>query len=245
MKQTGGENNCLVLGGACELALSLAPMLAAKGIHPVMTWRNSAGRERIESHLADLPGQYETMHLDLGDHRSFDDLASRPFAYLVDFAHSHYESFVSAADGEEISRYFAENIAARAVILKHVTRMMLTKKQGRLVYVSSSAVERPAPGQGFYAAAKAAAEALYRNCGLELGRRGITSVVLRAGYVDAGRGRAFLQDRPEAVKQIPVERPLTVQEVGETILFLLSPAACGINASVLTMDGGLSAGKKL
>jgi 3-oxoacyl-[acyl-carrier protein] reductase len=245
MKQTDKENNCLVMGGTCDLALSLAPMLMAKGIRPVMTWRDHTGRERIVSHLKDWQGQYETMRLDLNDIRSLEDLIPRTFACLVDFAHGHYESFVSGADLERIGSYFAENVASRAILLKHVTRMMMAGKQGRLVYVSSSAAERPALGQGFYGAAKRASETLYQSCGLELGKRGITSVVLRIGYVDAGRGRFFLQDRPEAVKQIPVERPLTAREVGETILFLLSPAACGINASILTMDGGMSAGKTI
>ena len=239
------ENNCLVLGGTCDLALSLAPMLLATGIRPVMTWRSAAGRERIESHLVNWQGQYETTHLDLSNTASFDGFIPRIFDYLVDFAHGHYESFVSGADTERIGHYFAENIAARAVLLKHITRMMITRKQGRLVYVSSSAAERPAPGQGFYGAAKRASEALYQNCGLELGKRGITSVILRIGYVDAGRGRVFLQNRPEALRQIPVERPITAQEVGETVLFLLSHGARGINASVLTMDGGMSSGKMI
>ena len=238
-------NNCLVLGGTCDLALSLAPLLIAKGIRPVMTWRSAAGRERIESHLTDWHRQYETIRLDLSDTGSFANVIPQTFAALVDFAHGHYESFVAGADAEQISRYFAENITGRAVFLRQITRMMMTRKQGRLVYVSSSAAERPAPGQGFYSAAKRAGEALYQNCGLELGKRGVTSVILRIGYADAGRGRVFLQNRPEARQQIPMERPLTAREVGETILFLLSPAACGINASVLTMDGGLSAGKMI
>ncbi|MDR2861566.1 MAG: SDR family oxidoreductase, partial [Syntrophobacterales bacterium] len=231
MKQAGGENSCLILGGTCELALSLAPMLMAEGIRPVMTWRNSAGQERIVSHLTNWQGQYETVHLDLSDSRSFTDIIPRAFDCLVDFAHGHYESLVSSADMERVGHYFAENVTARAVLLQYVTRMMLTRKKGRLVYVSSSAAERPAAGQGFYGAAKRASEALYQNCGLELGKRGITAAILRIGYVDAGRGRVFLREKPEAIKQIPVERPLTVQEVAEAILFLLSPGAYGINAS--------------
>jgi 3-oxoacyl-[acyl-carrier protein] reductase len=66
------------------------------------------------------------------------------FNYLVDFAHGNYESFVSSADVERIGHYFAENVTARAVFLKYITRMMVARKRGRLVYISSSAAERPA-----------------------------------------------------------------------------------------------------
>ena len=80
--------------------------------------------------------------------------------------------------------------------------------------------------------------------GLELACRGVTSVTLRPGYIDAGRGRRYLEDKGDRViEQIPLGRPLTSREVVRTILFLLSDSARGFNATVLTMDGGLSAGK--
>ena len=107
-----------------------------------------------------------------------------------------------------------------------------------------SAAVRPNPGQGFYAAAKVASEALYRNLGLELGGRGITTVTLRPGYIDEGRGRAFLESRGDsALAKVPIGRPLTSQEVAETILFYLSDSAGGVNATEISMDGGLTAGK--
>lgn len=228
------------------MALCLAPMLITKGIVPVLTFRNGEGQRKIASHLASSEGRYEVVRLDLNDPASIEAIffgTSSSFDFLVDFAQGDYESFIAGADESRIYSYFMENVAARAVVLKHVARAMLGRRRGRLIYVSSSAAERPAPGQGFYGAAKLASEALYRNCGLELAGKGITSVILRAGYVEAGRGRAFLETRPGAVKQVPIGRALTAEEIGEAILFLLSPAAVGINATVLTMDGGLCAGK--
>ena len=43
--------------------------------------------------------------------------------------------------------------------------------------------------------------------------------------------------------RIPLGRALTVQEVVEAVMFLLSDNAAGFNATTVTMDGGLSAGK--
>jgi len=246
MSRNSDEKRGLILGGTCELSLCLAPMLIAKGIEPVLTFRSEEGQRKIELHLASQEGHYETVRLDLNDKASIETLFPRispSIDFLVDFAQGDYEALIAGADESRIYDYFIENVAARAVFLKHVTRAMLGRRRGRLVYVSSSAAERPAPGQGFYSAAKLASEALYRNCGLELAGKGISSVILRAGYIEAGRGRIFLETRPDAVKQVPIGRALTGAEVAETILFLLGPAAVGINATVLTMDGGLSAGK--
>ena len=78
----------------------------------------------------------------------------------------------------------------------------------------------------------------------ELAGRGVTTAVLRPGYVDAGRGRRYLEQHAnQALSKVPLGRALTVTEVVHTIMFLLCEEAVGFNATVLTMDGGMSAGK--
>jgi 3-oxoacyl-[acyl-carrier protein] reductase len=110
--------------------------------------------------------------------------------------------------------------------------------------VSSSAAYRPNPGQGFYAASKLASEALYRNLGLELGEHGVTAVILRPGYIDAGRGKKYMQGKGgDILRMVPIKRVLNTAEVAETILFLLSDSAAGFNATEISLDGGLTAGK--
>lgn len=122
---------------------------------------------------------------------------------------------------------------------------MLKKKGGRLIFISSGAALRPNPGQGFYAAAKLASEALYKNLGLEMGSRGITTVSLRPGYINAGRGKKFIKQNKKITDAIPVKRAIEPGEVAETILFFLSESARSFNAVEITMDGGMSAGKPI
>ncbi len=246
MKDSAEKKRVLMPGGTCELALCLGTKLIAQGWTPVLTWRDQTGKRKIESFYAGMTGQFDTRYLDLSDPSSLESLqaeATEGFAAMVDFAQGDYESLIAAGDDDRVRRYIAENVAARALLLKHVVRGMVRRRRGRLVFVSSSAAALPAAGQGYYAAAKIASEALYKNCGLELGGKGITSVILRVGYVSAGRGKAFHDAKPEAVTRVPLRRTLAVEEVAETLCFLLAPAAEGFNATVLTMDGGLSAGK--
>ncbi|NLN60455.1 MAG: SDR family oxidoreductase [Deltaproteobacteria bacterium] len=248
MIKNKGEKRALLLGGTCDLALCLAPKLIKKKIMPILTWRDSGGKAKIDSSLSDFPDLYETVRFDLNDSSACQTAFNQDteiFAFLVDFAQGDYESLIAGGDEDRIGAYFSENVAARAALLKRIARGMIRMKEGRLIFLSSSAVERPAPGQGFYAAAKLASEAMYRNCGLELASKGITAAILRLGYVRAGRGRIFLDANPQTTDQIPLRRALDKEEVAEAILFLLSPGAAGINATTLTMDGGLSAGKKV
>lgn len=240
-------NRALILGGNSELGICLAKCLINTSLFPILTYRNETGHRHILDCLQSVEGKYSSFHLDFGDPASLDSLFRRigdNLDFLVDFAHANYESLVASADEERLSRYFAENISFRAAVLKRAARAMLRNKRGRLVFISSSAAKRPNPGQGFYAAAKLASEALYKNLGLELGERGITTVTLRPGYIDAGRGRAFIQAKGEdALKKVPTKKALAKEEVAETILFYLSDSAEGTNATEISMDGGLTAGK--
>jgi 3-oxoacyl-[acyl-carrier protein] reductase len=190
---------------------------------------------------------------------------------VADCMHPHLEGLIAATEPDEAAAYFAAAISARNHILHSLTRAMLAARPalrgqpgrhahhsekhtlangsskpavtGRLVYLSSTAAGMPNAGQGFYAAAKSAAEALYRSIGVELAPRGITTAMLRAGYVDAGRGAQYLAAHPEALRNIPLRRALSAQEVAATLHWLLSDAATGINATTITMDGGLTACK--
>lgn len=240
-------NRALILGGSCDLAISLAECMIRADLFPILTYRNERGRRYMSEKLQLFAGKYSSFHLDLGERDSLKPLFKQigeHLDYLVDFIQVDFESLIAFADEDDVYRYFSENVSFRAEIIKRAARLMLAKKMGRLIFISSSAAHRPNPGQGFYAAAKLASEAIYRNLGLELGGRGITTVTLRPGYIDKGRGKVFIQTRGEEVlSKVPIKRALTANEVAETILFYLSDSARGFNATEITMDGGLTAGK--
>jgi 3-oxoacyl-[acyl-carrier protein] reductase len=245
MNLTFSGSRVLILGGTCELAHTLAVSMIASSLFPILTYRSDAGLNAIRKALPHYEGKYATEYLKFGDRHSLNTLFARigdDLDFMVDCVQGNYESLIAQADEEEVYGYFTENISFRAEVLKTAGRIMLKKRKGRLVFISSTAAARPNPGQGFYAAAKLASEALYRNMGLELGGRGITTIILRPGYVDAGRGRAYLEEK-NVLEAVPIKRAVTKEEIAETVLFLLSESAAGMNATVITMDGGLTVGK--
>ncbi|MBU4419971.1 MAG: SDR family oxidoreductase [Proteobacteria bacterium] len=245
MKFTG--NRTLILGGSCDLAIALARRMIEEGLFPILTYRNEKGRDYILENMENSPKKFSSFYLEFGNRDSMNSLFRQigdGINYMVDFVHGNFESLVASADADRIYSYFAENVSFRAEVVKRVARIMLKNKRGRLVYISSSAAARPNHGQGFYAAAKLASEAIYKNLGLELGGQGITTVTLRPGYIDSGRGKEFIQTHSkEVVDKVPIKRALTKKEVAEAILFYLSDSATGFNATEISMDGGLTAGK--
>jgi 3-oxoacyl-[acyl-carrier protein] reductase len=247
MSFTYRGRRALVMGGTCRLALDLARALIDRKIFPIQTYRSPHGRETIEAALGERSGRYAVCSLDLARPETLgglDEHLSRSLDYLVDFAQEDLEGLVASVDSVAMQAYLETNIAGRAAVMQRVARSMLAGRFGRMVYLSSLAADRPNPGQGFYAASKAAAEALYKNMGVELAARGITTVSLRPGYVNAGRGRRYLGKHARAaLDKVPLGRALAPQEVVDAILFLLCDSAAGINAAVVTMDGGMAAAK--
>lgn len=240
--------NVLVLGASCELGLCLSQYLIKADLFPWLTCRNEERVLEITRELADFSGEFKALVLDFAkEPKMIDTLFSQMGCepdFLVDLVHPDLECLTGNASDKEISEYFSESIAFRAALLKRTARIMLKKRKGRLVYISSSAAARANPGQGFYAAAKLAAEAMYRNLGLEMGSRGITTVTLRPGYIRAGRGRDYVQKNARAIQdRVPTGRALDTEQVAETIMFLLSDSASGFNATEITLDGGMSAAK--
>ncbi len=249
MKLSFSGKRALIAGGSCRIALLLAEHLIAEEIFPILTARSPEGMEKIRTHLSRHEGAFGTAHMDLANPESLDAVFADTgdgLDYLIDLAQSDLESLIASADGKKVSDYFSENIAFRAELVKRATRVMLKKRKGRLVFVSSTAANLPNPGQGLYAAAKLASEGIYRNLGIEMAGRGITTVCLRPGYVNTGRGSAYLREKGEqALKNVPTGKAISGEEVAETLLFLLSESARGFNASEIIMDGGLSAGKSM
>ncbi len=241
------KKNALILGGSCELGITLGKLMITSGLFPMLTYRDTDGEKRISTSLKSFTGKYASGLLDLADPESVETFFSRKtdeLSYMVDLAHGNLEQLVASRGRRSISQFYEENVSSRAAILEIVSRSMLKEKFGRMVYVSSTAATRPHPGQGFYASSKLASEALYKNLGIELGGKGITTVVLRPGYMDTGRGRLYADKKhKDILEKVPVKRLLSPNEVAETILFFLSKSAQGFNATEITMDGGLSAGK--
>ncbi len=247
MKLNFSGNRVLITGGTCDLAVTLAKLTAETGLYPILTARTEKGLADIDEVMKPFSGKFETALLDFADQSTlvplFDQIKD-DLDYMVDFAHTDYERLVASADPDASYKYFEENLAFRSALISRSARTMLKKKRGRMVYISSSAAISPNPGQGFYASAKLASEALYKNIGLELGSRGITTVSLRPGYINAGRGKDFINKNEKSLfSRIPIKRALGNKEVAETILFFLSDSATGFNAVEITFDGGLSAGK--
>jgi 3-oxoacyl-[acyl-carrier protein] reductase len=125
---------------------------------------------------------------------------------------------------------------------------MVKRKSGTIINISSVLGMVPIRLQSPYAAAKAAVINFSRSIALELAPFGIRVNVIAPGSI-LTKGTAALFYNPEAQKLsdtmlsiIPMGRPGTPEEVADAALFLVSSSSSYITGTVLTVDGGWTAG---
>ncbi|GAB1409451.1 SDR family oxidoreductase [Desulfovibrionales bacterium] len=231
----------LIIGGSSAIGLAVHDMARASGLTVRCTYASERGLAALRGHAPDQPST-NWIHQDLYVPLTHDSALMNALTgsdYVLDLAHGHLEDFMASTTDAEA--YFTAHITRRQQLVRLLARDMLGRRFGRLVYISSTAAALPGPGQGFYSATKGAAEALYTSLGIELHGRGISTVCLRLGLVDGGRGKAFFttsrqQDKLES-------RRISVEQAASTALFLLSDQGLAFSSTTLTMDAGLTAQK--
>lgn len=113
---------------------------------------------------------------------------------------------------------------------------------GAIVNVSSISALPTAPFHAPYGAAKAAVIALSASMAIELGEHGIRVNIVAPGATATDRARRMIGDLLDRRQKewAPLGRPVTPEEIAQTIRFLLSDAASGITGQTIAVDAGLT-----
>src|SRR5438034_9709086 len=132
------------------------------------------------------------------------------------------------------------NLRGAFLVTKAAMRPMMKQRAGRIVNVSSVAGVAGNAGQANYASAKAGLIGFTKTVAREMAARNITCNAVAPGFVDTDLTHALLKQMEETIlKQIPLGRFGTVEDVANTIAFLVSEQASYITGQVLQIDGGM------
>jgi len=116
----------------------------------------------------------------------------------------------------------------------------LKQKSGNIVNISSASGIHPLPGQANYAAAKAGVIGFTKSLAREVAPYGVRVNAVAPGFIETDMTAALnAAYKQKILKEIPLERFGTVNEVAQAVLFLASNAAQYITGQVIQMDGGL------
>ncbi|WP_248320126.1 SDR family oxidoreductase [Caballeronia sp. Sq4a] len=147
-------------------------------------------------------------------------------------------------DIERLKRIFDTNVLGAYLCAREAARRLSRSRGGHggsLVNVSSAAARLGSPNEYVdYAGSKGAIDAMTIGLSKELGPEGVRVNAIRPGLIEteihASGGKP---DRAHVLGvHTPLGRPGTADEVGESIVWLLSDASSYVTGAILDVTGG-------
>ncbi len=230
----------LVTGGNRGIGLAIAQAFAAQGDQVAVTHRSPA--EGLPENL--LPVQCDVTDAAAVD-AAFSEIEDNhgPVQVLVSNAGITDDGLLMRMSEESFTKVIDANLTAAYRVAKRASRGMLKARGGRMIFVSSVVGLLGSAGQVNYAASKAGLVGLTRSIARELGSRGITANVVAPGFVDTDMTRALPEARrAEILKQVPLARYASVEEIANAVTWLGSDGAGYVTGAVIPIDGGLGMG---
>jgi NAD(P)-dependent dehydrogenase (short-subunit alcohol dehydrogenase family) len=125
-----------------------------------------------------------------------------------------------------------------------VGRLMIERRYGRIINMSSQAGVIALPGEPIYCMTKAAINHLTRCLAVEWGPYNVNVNAVAPTFIETDGTRAALSSptfERDILANIPLGRVGQPVEVAGAVVFLASPAASLITGATLLVDGGWSA----
>src|ERR1700736_3798466 len=146
---------------------------------------------------------------------------------------------------EEWDRVMDTNLKGGFLFVRAAARQMLRQgRGGKLCLIASGAYRSARRGAAHYCASKAGLVMLAQTLALELAEQRINVNVVSPGFIEVGlRPGVSIPYREKIKHDIPWGRFGEPKEIAHAVQFLCSPEAEFITGTVLSVDGGSSAGR--
>lgn len=241
------KRNALITGGARGIGAAAARALAEDGYRVFINYVNSVQvAAELAAAISARGGEAYTVQADVRNDEQVQAMFSRidqefgGVDVLVSNANMNFTAkpFVEQS-WAEFAQKLNDEVHAAYVTAQLAAIGMRERKFGRLVFISSTLSESPAPSFIAHGTAKGALDSFNKYLALELGPYGITANIVAPGLVETDATR----DAPEAFKEFirsntPTQKIATPEDVANTIRYLASEASGHITGTYNPVCGG-------
>lgn len=238
----------LVTGGATGIGKAISQAFAKEGYRLVIHYNSSKdAAETLKNEVESWGGVALTIKADISQFVECERLIKEVLEafgridVLVNNAGITDDGLILRMSEVQFDRVINTDLKAVWALSKHVARPMLKQGSGRIINIASVSGLLGNAGQSNYSAAKAGVIGLTKSLAREFASKSITVNAIAPGFIDTDMTRKLSEQIIEtAVKNIPLQRMGTANEVAAATIFLASESSSYITGQTLCVDGGLS-----
>ena len=236
--------NALVTGASGGIGRAIAEILHSSGatvtisgtrMDPLEELANSLGK-RVHILSCDLSNGVEVENLPKS---ALEKMGS--IDILVNNAGITRDNLFMRMSDEDWTTVLEINLTSTMKLCRGVLRGMMKARWGRIINIGSIVGSTGNPGQGNYAASKAALLGMSKSLANEVASRGITVNCIAPGFVKTAMTDKLNDNQKEAIKsQIPTGRLGEASDIAYATLYLSSEEASYITGSTIHVNGGMA-----
>ena len=236
----------LVTGGSRGIGRAIAIRLAQTGLPVVINYvSNEAAAAETKNEIEQAGGQAELLRFDVSKPEEIERA-------LGEWEDSHPDDYIgvlvnNAGIRRDNLMIFMQNSEWHSVVdttlngffytTRRLLKRMMTRRDGRIINISSLSGLQGLPGQANYSTAKAALIGATKALAQEVAPRRITVNAVAPGFIESDMTKDLNQD--ELKKLVPAGRFGKADEVAALVAFLAGNDAAYITAQTIGINGGL------
>ena len=241
------EKTALVTGASRGIGRAIALALASKGFAVALNYAGSHdAAEAVKKEIEDAGGKAFTVQGDVSKSEDVDRIFKTVkdefggLDVLVNNAGINRDALLIRMKESNWDDVIATDLKSDFLTTKAAAAMMMRKRKGSIINISSVVGIMGNIGQANYAAAKAGVIGLTKACAKEMAARNIRVNAVAPGFIET----AMTDGIPEKIREgmiasIPMGRMGQPEDIARAVCFLASDDVSYITGQVLVVDGGL------
>lgn len=231
--------NVLITGAAVRVGAAMARAAAAAGANVIIHYGSSAKEAKaLQKELSSAGSKAYLLKADLGDLKAAAGLIAKarkfgPLFALVNSASIFENLDLAHTNLKNWQGHLDINLTAPFLLSQAFGRAWRGKEPARIVNILDWRALRPGPDHLPYTVSKAALAALTQSLAAAMAPKVLVNAIAFGAILPPSDGR-----KPTGIlKNVPAKRWAKLEEVGETLLFLLTGPSY-ITGEIIYLDGG-------